>query len=118
MLTRKNFHCDMHMQEFFELNIITHGHGKHYIGDNVVDAETGDVFVIPPMVKHGYSRDDGALDVFHILIGNKFIAKNIAELQKIPSFFHITPPERTFYYEDFVLLPRYNQCTIFFAYAY
>ena len=87
MLTRKNFRCDMHMQEFFEMNIITRGKGKHHIGDNVVDAEMGDVFVIPPMVKHGYSRKEGELDVFHLLIGNKFIEKNIAELQKIPSFF-------------------------------
>lgn len=87
MLTRRSFACDMHMQEFFEINIITRGKGKHYIGDNVVNAETGDVFVVPPMVKHGYSREDGELDVFHILIGNKFIEKNIAELQTIPSFF-------------------------------
>lgn len=87
MLTRRSFECDMHMQEFFEINIITRGKGKHYIGDNVVDAEMGDVFVVPPMVKHGYSREDGELDVFHILIGNKFIEKNIAELQTIPSFF-------------------------------
>ena len=87
MLTRKNFRCDMHMQEFFEINIITRGRGKHHIGDNIIDTEAGDVFVVPPMVKHGYSRKDGELDVFHILIGNKFIEKNIAELQTIPSFF-------------------------------
>ena len=86
MLTKKNFRCDMHMQEFFEINIITEGKGKHYIGDNIVDAEIGDVFVVPPMVKHAYTHE-GALEVFHILIGNKFIEKNIAELQKIPSFF-------------------------------
>ena len=86
MLTKKNFQCDIHMQEFFEINIITNGRGKHYIGDNIVDAETGDVFVVPPMVKHAYTNEE-ALEVFHILIGNKFIEKNIAELQKIPSFF-------------------------------
>ena len=87
MLIQKNFRCDIHMQEFFEINIITRGRGKHHIGDNVVDAEKGDVFVVPPMVKHAYSREEGELDVFHILIGNRFIEKNIAELQTIPSFF-------------------------------
>ena len=86
MLLKADYLMTVHMQEFFEINIITRGKGKHYIADNVVNVEVGDVFVIPPMVKHGYSGGSG-FDVFHVLIGNKFIEKNIAELQKIPSFF-------------------------------
>lgn len=86
MLVKENFRSDLHMQEFFEINIVTSGYGKHYIGDKIVQVQVGDVFVIPPMVKHGYSRGEN-FDVFHILIGNKFIEKNIAELQMLPSFF-------------------------------
>lgn len=86
VISNKRFRCDVHMQEFFEINIISHGKGKHHIADNVINVEAGDVFVVPPMVKHAYASDEG-LGIFHILLGNKFMEKNIAELQMIPSFF-------------------------------
>lgn len=92
MLLKDNYQTNVHMQEFFEINIITQGKGRHYIGDNVVDVEVGDVFVVPPMVKHAYEGGEG-FDVFHVLIGNKFIERNIAELQKIPSFYALFTAE-------------------------
>lgn len=82
----KNYEIGMHMQEFFELNIITNGKGKHYIEENIVDAEIGDVFIIPPNVSHGYTGGEG-FDVFHVLLNDKFIEKNMNELQMLPSFF-------------------------------
>ena len=47
---RPNFECGMHMQEFFEINIITRGSGRHYIEDNCIETRVGDVFIIPPKV--------------------------------------------------------------------
>ena len=82
----KNYQIGMHMQEFFEINIVTSGNGTHYIEENCIDAETGDVFIIPPKVRHGYTGGEG-FDVFHLLLSDKFIEKNMNELQMLPSFF-------------------------------
>ena len=35
----KNYKIGMHVQDFFEINIITNGRGKHCFEDNVVDAD-------------------------------------------------------------------------------
>ena len=46
-----NFNCKMHRHEFFELNIITGGHGMHYIEDDRFMVKRGHVFVIPPRIR-------------------------------------------------------------------
>ena len=83
---RTDFEAGMHMQEFFEINIITRGRGEHYIGDGYIETRAGDVFVIPPKLRHGFVGGQG-FDVFHILISDKFMQKNMNDLQLIPSFF-------------------------------
>jgi len=83
---RTDFETGMHMQEFFEINIITRGSGRLYIEDGSVDTRVGDVFVIPPKVSHGFEGGNG-FDVFHVLISDKFLNKNMTELQTLPSFF-------------------------------
>ena len=83
---RTDFETGMHIQEFFEINIITRGSGRHYIEDNFVDTCAGDVFIIPPMVRHGFLGGKG-FDVFHVLISDRFIDKNMSDLQLLPSFF-------------------------------
>ncbi len=81
----ENYSIGMHKQGFFEINIVTRGKGVHYIEENEIDAEVGDVFIIPPEIEHGYIGDKG-FDVYHILINNKFVQKNLTELQMIPGF--------------------------------
>jgi AraC family L-rhamnose operon transcriptional activator RhaR/AraC family L-rhamnose operon regulatory protein RhaS len=88
----KNYKIGMHIQEFFEINIITRGKGVHYIEENAVEASVGDVYIIPPMVRHGYTGGEG-FDVFHVLLSDKFIGKNINELQMLPSFFMLFTAE-------------------------
>ncbi len=88
---RTNFECGMHMQEFFEINIITRGSGKHYIEDNCIQTRAGDVFIIPPKVKHGFKGSGH--DVFHVLISDRFINKNMSDLQLIPSFYTLFAAE-------------------------
>lgn len=82
----EDYAVGMHMQDFFEINIITRGRGKHYIEENVLSAKDGDVFIVPPHVKHGYTGGPG-FDVFHILISDRFIKKHMVDLQMLPSFF-------------------------------
>ena len=82
---QENYEIGMHQQEFFEINIITRGRGVHYIEESSVSAEVGDVFIIPPDIEHGYEGGDG-FDVYHVLISNKFMRKNISDLQSLPGF--------------------------------
>ncbi len=88
----KNYKIGMHVQEFFEINIVTRGCGVHYIEDNSKEAKVGDVFIVPPMVWHGYEGGEG-FDVFHVLVSDKFIEKNLNELQMLPSFFRLFTDE-------------------------
>lgn len=92
----RNYSIGMHKQEFFEINIITRGKGVHYIEENEINAEVGDVFIIPPEIEHGYTGGDG-FDVFHVVINNKFMQKNMADLQMMRGFislFNVEPMMR------------------------
>ena len=74
-----------HSHDFYELNIVLRGRGIHYIEEQAYLLRRGHVFVIPPHVKHSY-ENIGGLDVFHILIHNRFIAKYSDELEALPSY--------------------------------
>ena len=91
-MVMKNYKIGMHRQDFFEINIITSGEGKHFIENSSVCAEKGDVFIIPPDVRHGYLGGMG-FDVFHILIDDRFLEKNMSDLQLLPSFFTLFTAE-------------------------
>lgn len=80
-----NFNVKMHRHEFFELNIITNGYGMHYIEDDRFLVKRGHVFVIPPMVRHGYVCGEG-LDVFHLHIHPEYFRQNINLLNRLPGF--------------------------------
>lgn len=83
-----DYDIGMHEQEFFEINIITRGKGTHYINHNLVDANEGDVFIIPPNISHGYVGGKG-FDVFHIILSDSFMHKYTADLQHLPSFYKL-----------------------------
>ena len=80
-----NYKYKMHSHQFYEINLIVSGEGRHYIEDTSLDAAVGDVFVIPPEVKHGYFSF-GRLDVFHILIKKDFLVRYAEELSEIEGF--------------------------------
>ena len=82
---QKNFTCLTHRHEFYEINIITGGYGMHYIEEERFRVKKGQVFVIPPMVKHGYICGDG-LDVFHLHIHPDYFKQNYNLLQKMEGF--------------------------------
>lgn len=82
----RDYSIGMHMQAFFEINIVIKGRGMHYIENSRIDAKAGDVFVIPPHIAHGYVGGKG-FDVCHIIMSNKFMEKYMSDLQILPSFF-------------------------------
>ena len=89
----RDYNIGMHKQEFFEINIVIKGRGVHFIEDGALECEAGDVFIIPPEAEHGYEGGDG-FDVYHIIVNNKFMQKNIADLEAIGGFsmlFNVEP---------------------------
>lgn len=70
----------MHKHDFYELNIIVEGSGRHYIKDKSFPVGPGDVFVIPPRVSHGYWLKDDKGSIFHLLIEQKMLQKYSSEL--------------------------------------
>ena len=87
-----NYKIGMHVQEFHEINIIVSGSGKHFIEENCLDATVGDIFIIPPNVRHGYLGNRG-FDVFHILIHQRFIDRHSADFQTLESYFDLFSAE-------------------------
>ena len=91
-----NYNLKMHAHQFREINIITGGEGRHYIGDTSLPARVGDVFIIPPETPHGY-YSEGVLDIAHVLLRDGFLARYREELTQFPAFsllFDIEPEVR------------------------
>jgi AraC-like DNA-binding protein/quercetin dioxygenase-like cupin family protein len=81
----KNYNKGMHSQGFYEINIVLRGSAIHRIGENDLTVGKGDVFIIPPNVDHGYANGE-CFDVYHLLVGPRFLEKNSAELKLLPAF--------------------------------
>lgn len=86
------YNIGMHVQEFHEINIVIKGSGVHYIEENCLQASVGDIFIIPPDVRHGYVGNDD-FDVFHVLIHRRFIEKHSADFQALESYFDLFSAE-------------------------
>lgn len=99
--------CDvgMHSHDFLEINIVLRGKGCHYIGEMAVPLESGEFFVIPPNVLHGYYCED-SLDVCHIILHGDFLARYGEELSRMPGYqtlFEIEPYLRQIYDDSLFL---------------
>lgn len=64
----------MHSHDFYEMNIIIEGYGRHYIEDKNFPAVPGNVFVIPPKISHGYWAQNDTMSIFHLLLDSKLFA--------------------------------------------
>ena len=87
------FPLSMHSHEFYEINIITNGEGEHYINDAKINIMVGDVFIIPPKVKHGYFEIND-LEIFHILLNEQFFTlykKDLKQMNGYLALFDIEP---------------------------
>ena len=76
----------MHKHDFYELNIIVKGNGRHYIKDKNFPVSPGAVFVIPPKVSHGYWMENNDGSIFHLLIEQKLLQKYSSELNSINGY--------------------------------
>ena len=91
-----HYNIKMHTHQFYEINLIVAGEGRHYVGDASLPARVGDVFVLPPEVAHGY-HSDGRLDIFHVLLRAAFMQRYREELSDLPGFsllFDVEPQVR------------------------
>ena len=92
----ENCRIKLHVHQFYEMNVIVSGEGRHYIGDSSLPVRVGDVFIIPPHVAHGYFSH-GRLDVLHVLLRADFMQRYREELGQLPAFallFDIEPQIR------------------------
>lgn len=88
-LTHAYYHNDyrikMHSHQFYEINIISSGEGRHYIEDASMPTSVGDVFVLPPEIWHGY-HTNGTLNVSHLILRAEFVRRYREELEALPCF--------------------------------
>lgn len=80
-----DYSIEPHNHDFYELNIVLNGKGTHQIENARFEVKAGDVFMIPPMICHAY-YDTENLDVYHILLKERFILDNRKELEGVPGF--------------------------------
>lgn len=69
----------LHHHEFYELIIIESGKGYHLFEENTAPVRSGDVFLIPIGIKHGYSTTE-ELTIRNILFTDHIIQKADARL--------------------------------------
>lgn len=63
-----------HIHDFYELNVVIKGNGRHFIGGCGYFIGGGEVFVIPPKTTHSYEFS-GTAKIFHILFADSFFDK-------------------------------------------
>lgn len=93
---KEDFPIQMHTHEFYEINIVTEGKGIHYVENNSFLVKQGDFFIIPPNTEHGYS-ETSKLNIFHLLLSDKFFDKYGSELKALKYYsllFNIEPKLR------------------------
>lgn len=81
----RSYMIGMHSHDFYEINIVINGSGAHYVENQMFEIKKGDIFVIPPFVRHGYYQTSD-LDVFHILISHLFFDRYLNELEQLQGY--------------------------------
>ena len=76
---KENFdYMTMHTHNFYELNIVMSGNGKHFLNNSTFHITSGDIFIMPPNVSHGYDFDSKTYSIFHLLFNKQFFVKAFA----------------------------------------
>jgi AraC-like DNA-binding protein len=90
---KRNDETGFHIQEFYEICVISKGDGYHVIEDTVVKAKKGDVFIVPPGRRHAI-RGGRTVDVHYIHLSPKFFEQYFDRMTELPAFlslFEIEP---------------------------
>ena len=93
---KRNDNTGFHIQEFYEICVISKGEGYHAIEETVVKAKKGDVFIIPPGRRHALLGGEG-FDVHYMHLHNEFIRAYSPRMRELPGFlslFEIEPMMR------------------------
>lgn len=115
-LSRGFFHentwpIGMHSHEFYEINIITNGSGRHYINNHSIPVKKGDVFMLPPNIVHGYHNSDN-LRMFNLLISTSFfqhLSYETDNIRGLDFLMDIEPSLRAnLAYENHVCIDEHN----------
>ena len=83
----------MHRHQFYEINVIAQGTGRHYIENRSYDAPVGCVFPLPPGIRHGYYSHE-VIHAYHIMLHRAFFEQYARELKNLPGYtllFEIEP---------------------------
>ena len=93
---KRNDETGFHIQEFYEICVISRGEGYHVIEDSVVRAKRGDVFIVPPGRRHAI-RGGRTLDVHYLHLSPSFFDEYRDKMTELPTFlslFEIEPSMR------------------------
>ena len=99
------FPTSLHDHDFYEIIIVSQGKGHHKIGNSIVPIQSGDVFVIPPLIPHALF-DSKDLNVTHILLKTEFIKERQKKSASFPGYhqlMEIEPFLRQNYYKSMFL---------------
>ncbi len=84
----------IHTHNFYELNIVIAGNGKHIVNNSTYHIASGDVFIMPPNIRHGYFFDSKQYSIFHLLFNKQFFKKYEMYLNSLSGYqilFNIDP---------------------------
>ena len=112
----KNCEVEMHSHNFFEINIVVKGKGKHLFFNKEYDLRIGDVFIVPPSFKHSFINM-GGLEIFHLLLSDAFFANYSSELKQFTNYvslFEIEPYIRKNIKDTLLISLTYNERNFIF----
>ena len=84
---KRNDETGFHIQEFYEICVISRGEGYHVIEDTVVKAKRGDVFIVPPGRRHAIRGK--TLDVHYVHLAPRFIEQYLDKMTELPTFLNL-----------------------------
>ena len=93
VFVKTNDKTQFHVQEFHEICVISRGEGYHAIENTVVKAKKGDIFIIPPGIRHAILGGEG-FDVHYIHLHPEFVASYSSRMKELPAYhalFEIEP---------------------------
>lgn len=75
---RESFTLPLHIHDFIEIQYVAEGKGFHYIGDERVVAEKGDLYIIPIGTHHVY-RPSSPLSKDELIVYNCLFDKQVSQ---------------------------------------
>lgn len=78
----QNYHFNLHMHDFYEINIIIKGRSVHYINNMRFEVQENMLFVIPPGYIHGYFSIEET-DLYNFILHKDFFVEYKNDLSRM-----------------------------------